>query len=233
MIDKLPEAARVVDEVRAIFDKLGATPEDIGAGFGLGLEEMGLELTTRLRWDRVNGAVSVRAIYKSGGVDVLYLDRQFSVRNGKVQVDHALFEVDEAYQGAGLAKTVLANSVEMYRTLGVAKITLKANIDVGGYAWAKYGFRHVPGGGAAVVAAKAQRIADALEDSDVAVALDKVANVDNPSMMWDLADMTYRRPGAEHHLGKELLLSRTWDGELLLDDSEAMLRFATYVGLGR
>ena len=38
------------------------------------------------------------------------------------------------------ARKVLAGNVAMYESLGIEKVSVTANIDVGGYAWAKYGY---------------------------------------------------------------------------------------------
>ena len=43
--------------------------------------------------------------------------------------------------GGGLAKDVMRASMDEYKKLGIDKVTVHANIDVGGYAWAKFGFR--------------------------------------------------------------------------------------------
>jgi len=43
-------------------------------------------------------------------------------------------------QGAGAAKQFLAANVAMYEKLGISSVEVHANIDVGGYAWAKYGY---------------------------------------------------------------------------------------------
>lgn len=40
----------------------------------------------------------------------------------------------------GIGKQVLAGNIETYKKLGIEKVKVHANIDVGGYAWAKYGY---------------------------------------------------------------------------------------------
>jgi hypothetical protein len=42
--------------------------------------------------------------------------------------------------GGGLGKQMLAANVAMYQKLGLSEVEVHANIDVGGYAWAKYGY---------------------------------------------------------------------------------------------
>jgi hypothetical protein len=50
------------------------------------------------------------------------------------------FKIVGSRQHADIGKTMLAANVEMYQKLGLDKVNVHANIDVGGYAWAKYGY---------------------------------------------------------------------------------------------
>jgi GNAT superfamily N-acetyltransferase len=59
---------------------------------------------------------------------------------GNLQVEHGLFKIDPEFQGLGLAGRANAAMEDWYRSMGVSRITLTANIDVGGYAWAKAGW---------------------------------------------------------------------------------------------
>lgn len=58
----------------------------------------------------------------------------------KLEVHHDSFNLLPQEQNKGVAKVVLDESEAYYRSLGVSSIHLKANIDVGGYAWARAGF---------------------------------------------------------------------------------------------
>lgn len=71
--------------------------------------------------------------------------------DGKVSavrsVKHDVFNINPEHHNKGLAKRVLHDSVEWYLDQNkqnpdkpIADIKLEANIDVGGYAWASYGF---------------------------------------------------------------------------------------------
>jgi hypothetical protein len=62
-------------------------------------------------------------------------------------VKHDVFNINPEHHNKGLAKRVLADSVQWYLDQNeqrpekpIADIRLEANIDVGGYAWASYGF---------------------------------------------------------------------------------------------
>lgn len=52
----------------------------------------------------------------------------------------AYFKLEKAATKHDTGKKVLAGNVEMYKQLGIENVGVTANIDVGGYAWAKYGY---------------------------------------------------------------------------------------------
>jgi hypothetical protein len=59
--------------------------------------------------------------------------------DGKV-AKSAYFKLKAGEQSAGVGKTLLKANVDTYQKLGMNKVEVYANIDVGGYAWAKYGY---------------------------------------------------------------------------------------------
>lgn len=71
----------------------------------------------------------------------LTMDRRFRVTsNGQTSVDHSYFKIDAAHQGSDAGKKMFKALYKQYRNAGIAKISVHANIDVGGYAWGRYGF---------------------------------------------------------------------------------------------
>ncbi|HMF47475.1 MAG TPA: zeta toxin family protein, partial [Candidatus Saccharimonadales bacterium] len=54
--------------------------------------------------------------------------------------ESAYFKLNDAYEGKGEGKKMLAGNVAFYQKLGLDKVSVHANIDVGGYAWARYGY---------------------------------------------------------------------------------------------
>ncbi|MGH9427506.1 MAG: hypothetical protein ACRD2L_14540 [Terriglobia bacterium] len=160
-----------------------------------------------------------------------------SVAGGNLQVEHDLFTLRETAQSSGIGKRLLGNSMKLYQEMGVSEIVTLANISVGGYAWAKYGF--YPSGPTAW-----QTLIDNIEDrlpllsaqnskisKAVADFLDK--NRNNPQAVWELSDMDQKVPGRFageiQKLGKRLLLKQSWPAVLELDNKEAMARFNAYV----
>jgi hypothetical protein len=56
------------------------------------------------------------------------------------RVENNLFTLDKAHQGKGIATKLKVATDEMWRVQGVTNIDVHANIDVGGYTWARQGF---------------------------------------------------------------------------------------------
>jgi hypothetical protein len=50
------------------------------------------------------------------------------------------FALNRGATGANVGKQLLAGNIEAYERMGIEKVKVHANIDVGGYAWAKYGY---------------------------------------------------------------------------------------------
>jgi len=55
-------------------------------------------------------------------------------------VKHSLLVIPEKLQGKGLSKALFRAQYESYRKAGIKKMAVGANINVGGYCWASYGF---------------------------------------------------------------------------------------------
>ncbi|UEM24372.1 hypothetical protein JL100_032635 (plasmid) [Skermanella mucosa] len=67
--------------------------------------------------------------------------RSFMRENGgELVVSHNAFVINGEGQGGGIGKAVLKAQFDEYEKLGVSKVKVHANIDVGGYAWARFGF---------------------------------------------------------------------------------------------
>jgi hypothetical protein len=72
--------------------------------------------------------------------------RRFSTstdsRTNKIvsSVDHAYWHLADDVQGSGLSGAFLKASKQMYRQMGLDRITVHADISVGSYAWARGGF---------------------------------------------------------------------------------------------
>jgi hypothetical protein len=60
---------------------------------------------------------------------------------GKKSIHHDIFEIDDRFQGMGFGSAWNKHMFSEYKKLKVEKVELLANMEVGGYAWAKQGFR--------------------------------------------------------------------------------------------
>lgn len=54
--------------------------------------------------------------------------------------DHEKIQVPLGAQSTGINKKIFKDALDLYKAEDIDKITLQANVDVGGYAWFRYGF---------------------------------------------------------------------------------------------
>lgn len=167
-------------------------------------------------------SVSIRATDGAG----LNITRDFYRHpNGDLTVHHSYFEIPEDRQGQGLAKSVLKDSMTQYEGMGLKSIDMLANLDVGGYAWAKFGYK------AASPARMAHTMEYKLEEHNFTdhqrEAIRTVINEhrNDPKLPWHLAGLT----DGSNTIGKTLMLNTNWDAKFDLDDHESVKRFKAYV----
>lgn len=152
--------------------------------------------------------------------------RQFSIAGGKKSVEHAYFTVPKALQGDGLAKRMLAHTVGAYQDAKIDRITVHANIDVGSYAWARYGFRLRKLKENQRFKLQLQsELAGFLRDPDAAKAQ---AARDLLALKWDDTNPDILLRVADSVLGKKLLMNEHWWGELKLQNVKHMKTFWDY-----
>jgi hypothetical protein len=150
------------------------------------------------------------------------------------EVYHKFFDLDRSVQASGIAKDLLANSIAMYQQLGISRVTLFAALEVGGYAWAKYGFRP---DGRRETRQLYRQVAERLSGlqgvpSGARTVLRRLVENEDPKGIWAISDLNglkVRQGGREVPLGKALLLGTTWRGVLDLQDPQARARFEQYV----
>lgn len=159
----------------------------------------------------------VHLSWKGEGVDI---QRAFRVDGDGVKyVDHELFSLDRKMQGQGVSRKVFKALYEQYRVAGVERIELYANIDIGGYAWARYGFCVKSRNEAisairfsALTARQEKRIVDLIDGHFDASS--------SPFQMNKIASLPY---------GKKALLGSYWDGMLDLTDTQQRRVFERYL----
>lgn len=166
----------------------------------------------------------MRANFPGGGSMV----REIDFKEGSVY--HAYLVIPEAQRKAG--KSILKNQIDTYRKLGLKSVGVTANIDVGAYAWAKYGY--IPtqdswnGLREQLSRTMTQRGIDNPEIKEI------LANRD-PKSIWKLVDSkaTMQAGGETTTIAKNLLTggrAPSWKGKLDLSNKDSMKRFDEYVG---
>lgn len=156
----------------------------------------------------------------ANGRDIGVLRRGIDFDHGYAH--HEIFTLRDGSQGVGVAKTVLASQIALYQKLGIHTVSLHANIDVGGYAWAKYGFAPKYTDWMQLRQTIKDKLSFMIFDLTVGEAngLSKLVASDDPKAIWAIADSWH---------GKKLLIKTQWEGELNLKDEASMRRFNAYV----
>lgn len=98
----------------------------------------GIDLT--LSWRAEAGILTFVGISPPGGVDV-WIEREFEALSpSNWTVIHQMFRLPDAHHSSGSSVRMMRGSVQAYDDLGVTQIELNADVDFGGYVWAKIGF---------------------------------------------------------------------------------------------
>lgn len=188
---------RLNDNIQGIFSKHGGSE---------------LSLTVREYNDSI--------LLRWRGEDGLSLERSFFVdEQGRKVVDHELFRLPTEMQGKGISKQIFRVLYEQYKAAGVERIEVYANIDVGGYTWARYGF----------CAKDRDTVLNAVrfyeltprQEKRIMTLIDEHFNASSdPFPMNKIARLPY---------GKKALLGSNWDGALDLTDPVQVRTFEWYL----
>lgn len=160
----------------------------------------------------------------------------FSNKSGPT-VEHSYLKFEPEFQDAGLAKEILSRSMRLYERLGMERVTLTAGLSVGGYAWAKYGFKP---DSSESLSQLYDEVGWNLEQLDLAPRthniVERLMRSDDPKTIWTISDLDQlvtSFDGEKMKLGKALLLGTSWSGELDMTDEESRQRFDQYVSQDR
>jgi hypothetical protein len=153
---------------------------------------------------------------------------------------HDNLHLIRAEQQKGTSKDILRSNIEFYRRNGISSVNLLAD-EVGGYAWAKYGFLPTQSSWNQLRTSLLERLRSP-EAADIPFkAKARAAAIlqhDSPRAIWQISDMPDVTPfvdqaGEPLPLSKWLLLNTVWDGTLDLNHSPSMTRFDKYVRRSR
>jgi hypothetical protein len=167
------------------------------------------------------GQVTLNAsVYDEHGQQVGEVSRIWmSGSSSGVIVDHDYFRLQADVQGGGFARRFNDHAENAYREMGADSIELLANVDVGGYAWAKQGYEFVNPSDPPYIARRmapyVEKMPDGPAKDSARATLARVTPRDvhagtAPSPL-DLA-MVGWEPGAETWPGKEAMLGSSWSG---------------------
>ena len=190
------DVVRLNENIQNIFTKQGVT-----------------DLKCRMRVSKKGG---VHLSWTGSGVE---LKRDFGIVDGTKVVEHELFDLDKELQGQGVSRKVFKALYEQYRVTGVERIELYANIDIGGYAWARYGFC-TTNRNETIGAIRFSNLTRKQEDRIMEI-IDGHFNSSNaPFPMNQIARLPY---------GKKALLGGYWEGVLDLTDTHQRRVFERYL----
>ncbi|HEY2245252.1 MAG TPA: hypothetical protein VGH47_13725, partial [Xanthobacteraceae bacterium] len=116
-------------------EKIAETPEDFKKDF------IGVPGTMTITYDDSNDQLKVAGQVREGNDDGRSIgdyERNIDLKNNSAY--SAYFVLKKGERGEGVGKKLLASNIAMYQKMGIDIVKVSANIDVGGYAWAKYGY---------------------------------------------------------------------------------------------
>lgn len=137
--DKAKIDLRVVRSEEAQFiktwnEKIGMDPEEFKKEF-LGGVPATMEISSYGEGQiNVEGTLQLR----EGGPTVGRYERNLNIEEHSAY--SAFFKIHDEYTDTDIGKKVLAGNIAVYEKVGITSVGVTANIDVGGYAWARYGY---------------------------------------------------------------------------------------------
>ena len=175
----------------------------------------GMPKDEKLKITWVRGVKNSLAMVAANEKNTVRISRSFVKNESGWTARHLLFEIPKKYQGTGSAKSMLRSSVEQYDRMGVTRIETHANINVGGYAWARLGFS---ADNPTEIRQKVERAIRRAPRSPKAIAAKRALETSSDDdLMYNLANAQ----GADgERLGRQILGPRTsWDAHLDLKNA--------------
>jgi hypothetical protein len=227
------------------FDDKDATDKGDGKKVKIGRMKVKPDTNLRKAWGATFGKMSTDEVAERMLVDVPGAKKDWTVevmadKEGKVlirarndvatvtrefdgdTVHHELMDIKFNAQGSGIARDLVERQFEFYREAGIKHVEMTANLNVGGYAWARAGFEAASPGFVAdsvldrVAHLVSAEVLTAAQRDGIKALVD--AHRNDPGIVWRLADLrdtvtnTISRviPEGDMPLGKALLLELKW-----------------------
>lgn len=151
---------------------------------------------------------------------------------------HSIFQLNKAAQGRGISTAFLRESENLYKQMGLDRVSLNANIDVGGYAWARSGFdwndwsdlnyvirrfeKRLADDQALLIAGKAPLMSVSEREAIIELrkrTTQKAFREGKAPTPFELSQLGYNN--SDTWLGKEVMLGSDWDGVKVLPKIKA------------
>jgi hypothetical protein len=121
----------------------------------------------------------------------------------------------------------MRNSLDVYEKIGIARITLEAGLDAGGYVWARFGFTPVPTEWQKLKGVLRMKLGELQQISPHAkTVLERALASGDERSIWLISDLDEAVDGIS--LGRRLLGGTSWAGHVDLQDDDAMDRYRAY-----
>ena len=234
---------RIARGVRALVSRYGANgTREVLSLFNQDIGDLSVRIEDiSQRNASVGGApkIQFRIYDKENGVSVGNGTRIFFNR----LVEHDRLELSRnGAQRTGFGTEFYRRSEKLYRELGIEKVTLRANLSIGGYAWAALGFDFADDDGAKKVRDRAEIVCENLgcklavpkHTYEIATLLVPGHDISDQQIMDSLTPIgllavqtnmtpiaSFRTINGELKLGKLILLGTDWEAIKRLNDEES------------
>jgi broad specificity phosphatase PhoE/2'-5' RNA ligase/cation transport regulator ChaB len=151
-----------------------------------------------------------------------------SIDLGGKSVDHDYFSIRNV-QAGGVGKKLFDASLDLYDHMGIKQIGVHANLDVGGYAWARYGFTPTQSSWNYLRSSLSARAGE-ISDGRTRNAVERLLKSDNPRTIAAIAAIKTPAYGYNKApVGKGLLIGQSWEGHIRLDKPNEYAQVRAYV----
>lgn len=208
---------------RSAADALGIPLEEFASYFdSKSLEQNRID--TEFEMVRFSGGgVAVNATLKIGNSKVGSMWRTIDPKTG--EVGHESFKLDPDFQATGIGKELFRSHLGIYERIDAKSVELLANVTVGGYAWARYGFD------AKESVVDKYRAKLAREAEMKGASEQEKLMIESIEHMWEIAAF---RSSNQKVSGKSVLMGTSWPGTLdLAEGSPSNVQMRRYLSMGK
>lgn len=175
-----------------------------------------IEIKSKRLYIFPNGNASLSYEGKNDKQEEFYMKRSFRKEgDGPVYVYHDSLLIPKSLQGKGLGKEIFKSLYRQYKRANVQYVALKANLDVGGYAWARYGF-----------SANVEDVLQAIQPNKNALRIFRAWEAVHPQEKLFPMNLI-----AREKFGKEVLLGSHWNGILDMQNENVIKYFERFIGI--